>query len=357
MSHWLISLPNLQSRTRPDKFLSLFQVFDVLFSALCMIAVITYHSPFGALTHAAIVMWFIAMFISPVANNATDAKNMIFAILLSGLVCFVSWVVYLYDNRNNRSGLKSSYDGRKRNNDGNNSLNNGNNSLNNGIKILNNENHEYNRSHDIYGSSSSSSESEEDSGCSDDEIGKNSKSSFFSRITRIADKDRGYRHVETSDDNIENIGDGREGRESRESIRDRDNRGNRDSIRESRDSNSDSNSDTNRDSNRDGSRDSSREGNRDNRGRDNSEIELSHRNTENEENTEMETESDSPKRRSETHGNRNKQKKSYYTPIRKMRPTITGPLSAVRCPLSKFFTHCYYLSIKYFLPLKSMCPD
>ena len=74
--------------------LNLHQIFDILFSALCMIAVIIYHSPNQKKYLPCYMIIFVAIFISPISNNPTDPQNMVSALVLSTTSCFFSWVYH-----------------------------------------------------------------------------------------------------------------------------------------------------------------------------------------------------------------------------------------------------------------------
>jgi hypothetical protein len=70
------------------------QIFDILFSALCMISVVLYHSPSLKNVHACGTIMFVAIFVSPVSNSPTDSQNMVSALVLSMTSCFFLWVYH-----------------------------------------------------------------------------------------------------------------------------------------------------------------------------------------------------------------------------------------------------------------------
>ena len=59
-----------------------------------MIAVIIYHSPCQKKFLPCYMIIFVALFVSPISNNPTDAQNMVSALVLSSLSCFFSWVYH-----------------------------------------------------------------------------------------------------------------------------------------------------------------------------------------------------------------------------------------------------------------------
>ena len=70
------------------------QIFDILFSALCMISVVLYHSPSLKNVHACGTIMFVAIFVSPISNSPTDSQNMVSALVLSITSCFFLWVYH-----------------------------------------------------------------------------------------------------------------------------------------------------------------------------------------------------------------------------------------------------------------------
>lgn len=111
------SLPLFYILHLPQLLSSFFssQIFDILFSALCMVAVIIYHSPCQKKFLPCYMIIFVSVFISPISNNPTDPRNMVSALVLSTTSCFFSWVYHFmgkkvrkdYDNNNNNSNSSS----------------------------------------------------------------------------------------------------------------------------------------------------------------------------------------------------------------------------------------------------------